>query len=98
MIFQGPSDLAPLGPAVCWDALRAAIVGNRGSHPGRCHSCQVNEMADWWEDQFELIRTDWLAFLMQGEPVAIVLLLVVILFGYPTWIGIGVVWEHVRHR
>ena len=55
-------------------------------------------MANWWEDQFEPIRTDWLAFLMQGEPVAIVLLLVVILFGYPTWIGIRVVWEHFRDR
>jgi di/tricarboxylate transporter len=55
-------------------------------------------MAKWWENQFELIRTDWLAFLMQGEPVAIVLLLVVILFGYLTWIGIRVVWEHFRDR
>ena len=55
-------------------------------------------MANWWEDQFELIRTDWLAFLMQGEPVAIVLLLVVILFGYLTWIGIRFVWEYYRNR
>ena len=58
----------------------------------------MSEMANWWENQFELIRTDWLAFLMQGEPVAIVLLLVVILFGYLTWIGIRVVWEHFRDR
>ena len=55
-------------------------------------------MAHWWEDRFEPIRTDWLAFLMQGEPVVIVLLRVVILFGYQTWIGIGVVWEHVKDR
>ncbi len=55
-------------------------------------------MANGWEDRFEPIRTDWLAFLMQGEPVAIVLLLVVILFGYLTWIGIRVVWEHVKDR
>ena len=89
---------AGLGPALCGDALCATVVSNRGSHPGRCHSCQVNEMANWWEDQFELIRTDWLAFLMQGEPVAIVLLLVVILFGYLTWIGIRFVWEYFRNR
>ena len=55
-------------------------------------------MASGWEDQFEPIRTGWLAFPMQGEPVAIVLLLVVIPFGYPTWIGIRVVWEHFRDR
>ncbi len=53
-------------------------------------------MASWWEDRFEPIRTDWLAFQMQGEPVAIVLLPVVIPFGYPTWIGI--VWEPVKDR
>ena len=55
-------------------------------------------MANWWEAQYALISTDWLAFLMQGDPIAIVFLLVVILFGYLTWIGIRAVWEYFRNR
>ena len=55
-------------------------------------------MANWWEAQFELISTDLGAFLLQGDPIAIVFLLVVILFGYLTWIGIRAVWEYFRNR
>ncbi len=81
-----------------WDAFCATIVSNRGSHPGRCHSCQVNEMANWWKAQYDLISTDLGAFLLQGDPIAIVFLLVVILYGYLTWIGIRFVWEYKRNR
>ena len=55
-------------------------------------------MANWWEAQYDLISTDWLAFLMQGDPIAIVFLLVVLLFCYLTWICIRFVWEYFRNR
>ena len=71
--------------------------GKGGLAPAR-YQGQVNEMADWWETQYTLISTDWLAFLLQGDPIAIIFLLVVVLFGYLTWIGIRVVWEYLRSR
>ena len=56
------------------------------------------EMANWWEARFELIGTDSGALLLQGDPIAILFVLVVVLFGYLTWIGIRAVWEHYRSR
>ncbi len=55
-------------------------------------------MANWWETQFELIGIDLGASLLQGDPIAIIFVLVVVLFGYLTWIGIRAVWEHYRSR
>jgi hypothetical protein len=55
-------------------------------------------MANWWESQFELIGTDLGAFLLEGDPIAIVFALVLVLFGYLTWIGIKLVWERYRSR
>ena len=55
-------------------------------------------MADWWKAKFELIGTDLGAFLLQGDPIAILILLVIFLFGYLTWIGIRFVWEYFRNR
>ncbi len=56
------------------------------------------KMANWWEARFELIGTDLGALLLQGDPIAILFVLVVVLFGYPAWIGIRAVWEHYRSR
>ncbi len=55
-------------------------------------------MANWWESQFELTSANLGAFLLQGDPIAIVFVLVIVLFGYLTWIGIRLVWEHYRSR
>lgn len=55
-------------------------------------------MANWWESQFELIGTDLGAFLLEGDPIAIVFVLVIVLFGYLTWICIRAVWEFYRSR
>jgi len=44
-------------------------------------------MANWWKAQYDLISTDLGAFLLQGDPIAIVFLLVVLLFGYLTASG-----------
>ncbi len=55
-------------------------------------------MAIWWESQFELIGNDLGAFVLQGDPIAIVFVLVIVLFGYLTWIGIRAVWDHYRSR
>ncbi len=55
-------------------------------------------MANWWEARFELIGTDLGALLLQGDPIAIIFVLVVVLFAYLTWIGIRTVWEHYRSR
>ncbi len=55
-------------------------------------------MANWWKAQYDLISTDPVAFLLQGDPIAIVFLLVVLLFGYLAWIGIGFVWGYYRNR
>ncbi|MCH8097566.1 MAG: hypothetical protein IID53_10850 [Proteobacteria bacterium] len=55
-------------------------------------------MADWWESQYYLINGDLGTFLLRGDPIAIVFVLAVVLFGYLTWIGIRAVWEHYRSR
>ncbi len=56
------------------------------------------EMANWREARFELIGTDLGALLLHGDPIAILFVLVVVLFGDLTWIGIRAVWEHYRSR
>ncbi len=58
----------------------------------------MNETANWWKTQYDLISTDLGAFLLQGDPIAIVFQLVVLLLGYLTWIGIRFVWEYYRNR
>jgi len=55
-------------------------------------------MANWWKTQYDLISTDLGAFLLQGDPIAIVFLLVVLLFCYLTWICIRFVWKYYRNR
>ncbi len=55
-------------------------------------------MANWWESRFDLIGTDLGALLLQGDPIAIIFVLVVLLFGYLTWFGIRVVREYYRIR
>lgn len=55
-------------------------------------------MASWWETQYYLISNDLGTYLLQGDPIAIVFVLVVVLFGYLTWIGIRMVWEFYRNR
>ncbi len=55
-------------------------------------------MANWCETQFEQIGTDLGALLLLGDPIAIIFVLVVVLFGYLTWIGIRAVWEYYRSR
>ncbi len=55
-------------------------------------------MANWWEARFELIGTDLGALLLQGDLIAIIFVLVVLLFGYLTWFGIRVFWDYYRIR
>ncbi len=55
-------------------------------------------MFNWWETQFGLIGADLGALLLQGDPIAIVFVLVIVLFGYLTWIGIQFVWNYYRNR
>ncbi len=55
-------------------------------------------MFDWWETQFGLIGADLGTLLLQGDPIAIVFVLVILLFGYLTWIGLKAIWAHYRSR